>query len=583
MITRPSLLGTLSAPLWSAPARRTAMRHLPPDAKVTLRAEEDWYMHSVGVAALPKETVITYRRSDEHVASMAEVWCCRSSDGGRTWGDHKMITRLGWAPDKASWVAPQLGKTKDGTLLLLIDRGEKTSEFDWPMLSQWQQKPRGMSNWLMTSSNGGRTWTGPRKVDNVGGEPSYIIELSNGSWVYTRTDSKPTTAKKVPSMPWGPNYYRSTAVFSDDKGKTWTRTVPVADDPLVGDCEVGLAEYAPGKIVAVSRIGDAGRALGQPSRFIHSSDFGKTWSKPVLSPVYAHRAYVRQLQNGHLMMTFRNAWGTTGTSFFVWDPRETFTYQPNSWLWDDARTILKNDVLEVHTAEGTANCCEFTLYPMEDDDSAAELSFDLSVKSAQANTCNVCAGGWIRFLPQRIEIADRPESGFAIDATKWHSYRILNRGHRLQIFVDGEKKLDVPTEGIYTRHVRFGNRSGIRGQVAARRDGDRGRQPLRGIQYNENAGLSLWRSFHAKVSNRRDHSIDWKWTPRDGFPDQFRRDRIVRVERNGSFVAGDSGYSSWDQLADGSVIIGDYTGGVEGFRHPVLRAYRVGSEFLTVG
>ena len=58
-------------------------------------------------------------RSDEHVASMAEVWCCRSADGGRTWTDHKMITRLGWDPDKASWVAPQLGKTKDGKLLVL--------------------------------------------------------------------------------------------------------------------------------------------------------------------------------------------------------------------------------------------------------------------------------------------------------------------------------------------------------------------------------------------------------------------------------------------------------------------------------
>src|SRR5262249_15612844 len=157
---------------------------------------------------------------------------------------------------------------------------------------------RGMSNWLMTSRDGGRTWDGPRKIDDVGGEPGYISELSNGDWMYTRTDSAPTTAKKYPSMPWGANYYRSTAVFSSDRGKTWDRTVAITDDPLIGDCEVGVAEYARGKLIAVSRIGDAGSSLAQPSRFIYSNDYGRTWSKPQLSPIYGHRAYLRKLRDG---------------------------------------------------------------------------------------------------------------------------------------------------------------------------------------------------------------------------------------------------------------------------------------------
>jgi hypothetical protein len=56
-------------------------------------------------------------------------------------------------------------------------------------------------------------------------------------------------------MPWGANYYRNTAVFSDDQGKTWNRTSVISDDPL---------------------IGDSGSALGQPSRMIFSEDFGRT-------------------------------------------------------------------------------------------------------------------------------------------------------------------------------------------------------------------------------------------------------------------------------------------------------------------
>lgn len=556
-----------------APAAMRGMRELTAADRFTIRAEKDWYMHSAGVVALGDELVCTYRRSDEHIASEVEVWCARSKDGGRTWTDHKMITRLAWEPDKACWVAPQLNRTRDGRLLLIIDRGEKLSKFDWPMLSQWQMKDRGMSNWLMTSGDRGRTWSAPRKIDDVGGEPSYILELSNGTLVYTRTDSMPTTAKKFPAMPWGPNYYRSTAVFSDDGGKTWQRTVPLADDPLVGDCEVGVAEYAPGKLLAITRIGDAGSALGQPSRFVFSSDFGRSWSKPVLSPIYAHRPYVRPLQSGKLFVSFRNAWGTTGTCAFVFDAEEKFGYQPNSMIWDESCCEIRNGAMEIRTREGRESAVEFTLYPVEDDDSAVEFEAELRVESAGRNGCLISAGAYVRFAPGRIELADAPETGFEIDATKWRKYRIVNAGRRLRIMVDGEQRLDAPVEKVFTRYVRFGNRSGVRDRKAYVASGTR--QPLRGTLYEENAGVSFWRAMRVQVKNRRDHSIDWRWTPAEGYPDQFRRDRLIRLEKNGSFSHGDSGYSSWAQLPDGTVVVVDYTSGNPPAAHPVLRAYRL--------
>ena len=64
--------------------------------------------------------------------------------------------------------------------------------------------------------------------------------------------------------------------------------------------------------------------------------------------------------------------------------------------------------------------------------------------------------------------------------------------------------------------------------------------------------------------NRRDHSIDWTWRAVNGYPDQFARDRLVMLERNASFAAGDSGYSSWDQMADGTIVAVDYTCGDPG-------------------
>ncbi|MBL8227014.1 MAG: exo-alpha-sialidase [Bryobacterales bacterium] len=572
-MNRRTALSLIAGAAYAAPRSRV----LPESARVTIRAEEDWYMHSAGVAVSGNEIVCTYRRSDEHIASYVEVWCCRSKDGGRSWTDHKLITKLGWEPDRACWVAPQLNRLADGTLALIIDRGEKTAKYDWPMLSQWQKPPRGMSNWLMLSKDGGRTWDGPRKIDDVGGEPGYIVELSNGDLVYTRTDSAATTAKKYPSMPWGPNYYRSTAVFSSNRGRTWDRTVAITDDPLVGDCEVGLVEYAPGKVLAATRIGDAGSALAQPSRFVMSGDLGRTWQKPVLAPFYGHRIYVRKLRDGRLFATFRNAsGGTPATCALAWNADEKLPYQPQSFLWTEAVCSLRNGAMELKTGEGREQAAQFLLYPMEDDDSSLELEFELRVPEAAANACNVCAGAWIRFLPNRIELADRPSDGVNLDASKWRRYRIVNQQGRLRLWCDGEQRLDVAVNGVFTREVRFGNRSGRRSTaVAGTANNDQNtRRPLRGITYEANAGISQWRSFRASIRNRRDHSVEWNWTAKQGFPDQFRRDRIVVLEPNASFVAGDSGYSSWDELPDGSVVAVDYTGGVEGRRHPLLRAYR---------
>jgi hypothetical protein len=236
---------------------------------------------------------------------------------------------------------------------------------------------------------------------------------------------------------------------------------------------------------------------------------------------------------------------------------------------------LTKDALEIRTGEGREAAAEFTLYPVEDDDSAVEFEAELAVKEAAANGCLIGAGCWVRFLPNRVEIANRPEDGFAIDATKFHKYRIENRGGRVRVFADGKRMLDVPLKGVFTRHVRFGNRSGG-AAVAAANPLDRGRAPLRGTQYRDNASHSLWRSVAVKVANRRDHSIEWKWTPRDGYPDQFYRDRVIRLERNASFAHGDSGYSNWTQLPDGNVVVVDYSAGAPAKSHPILRAYRLG-------
>ena len=202
-----------------------------------------------------------------------------------------------------------------------------------------------MSNHLFWSHDHGRTWDGPHRIDSVGGEPGYICELSDGTLVYTRTESAPTDAIWNPPLPWGPVYYRNVAVFSDDGGRTWERTAVLTDDPLQSDCEVGVAETAPGHLLAVTRIGLGGGVMGQPSRIVRSADGGRTWGPPSLTPFYGARPAVHRLRSGDLLVAFRNVWGTPGTYALRFGPDEPLPYEPASLIWDEFRCTLDGDVL----------------------------------------------------------------------------------------------------------------------------------------------------------------------------------------------------------------------------------------------
>ncbi|MDQ3685019.1 MAG: hypothetical protein M3430_05385 [Acidobacteriota bacterium] len=88
-----------------------------------------------------------------------------------------------------------------------------------------------------------------------------------------------------------------------------------------------------------------------------------------------------------MFITYRNAWGTSGTYALLFDAKEKLTYQPNSFIWHDSRCRIENGVMEIRTASGTPNAVEFNLYPIEDDDSSVEVEAELAVKEADKYGC----------------------------------------------------------------------------------------------------------------------------------------------------------------------------------------------------
>lgn len=551
------------------------MREIPADRKVTVARDvypadsgspnpKGWYHSVAGVVSTPEGLVATYRRSDSHTAVTTDIMVAYSADGGRSWDGHHSISHRDVWQDQSVWIAPQLSRLKDGRLVIIVDAGQRRSGADWPMLASWQKPNRGMSNHLFWSHDNGRTWKGPFQIDDVGGEPGYIVELSDGALVYTRTDSAVTDKLWNPPQPWGDIYYKNTAVFSDDGGWSWQRTAPISDNPFQGDCEVGVVELEPGHLLAVTRIGFNNGGYGQPSRLIHSYDNGKTWdaANARLAPFYGQRVIVNKLQSGKLLATYRHRWGAPGSYAVVFDPEADAGFQPSIFVWDESRVELTDDALTIRSGEGRAAAVDYSLYPAQTPDSKVEFEAELRVEESGRNGTVIGAGVWVHIQPERVFLGDRPDAGFAIDATQWRRYRIVRADGRLRIFVDGEQELDEDVSGIENRYVHFGNRT------------DRG--------YRLNQSVSHWRSIRAKVDTPGDYSMDWSWTPGSGYPDQFRRDREVLLDRS-----SDSGYSAWTQLPNGEIVILDYTNeslaGSSSSEGPqtFLRSYRTTEAFLS--
>ena len=538
-----------------------------------------WYHSVANVVSTPAGLVAVYRLSDSHSAVSTHIMVAYSSDRGRTWHGHRSISSRNVWEHHSVWVAPQLSRLRDGRLVIICDQGHRTSGDDWPRLAFWQRPPRGMANFLFWSHDHGRTWSEPVQCDDVGGEPGYVADLSDGTLVYTRTEPVETDTFEVPPPPGYNLYHRNTAVFSDDRGKTWTRSATISDDPYHGDAEVGIVELDPGHLLAITRIGFANGTFGQPSRLIHSYDNGRTWEEPQLAPFYGQRTAVHKLNSGKLLVTFRNRWGTFASYAFVWSPAEKLGFEPASFIWEESRCFLHNGHLTLKTDCSPENQVFFSLYPALTSSARVELEAELRLADQTSEGCDLFAGCRVRITPNEVcvtnssqeeaafhsttgsppsgcELCSPPAHRFHMDATQWRRYKIVRSEDEITVYVDGRLRLRATVNTSGARLVRFGSN----------------------LQ-----GVSHWRSVSASVDNPHGHSINWSWQADSGaYPDQFRRDRIVCLD-----ATADSGYSNWDQMDDGTIVIADYTN--DQFRDanwttaalPIIKAYIVTEEELT--
>ena len=218
------------------------------------------------------------------------------------------------------------------------------------------------------------------------------------------------------------------------------------------------------------------------------------------------------------------------------------------------------------TGAGRTAEVEFSLYPALT--GAAEVDLELELRRSPGLGNVVLSGFGISIGDGRLEFAahaiERFETGDLgsvqrrigaayLDTAQWHTYRRERRPGGCRVLVDGKQVLASDDARLRQRVVRFG----AAGKLETR-----------------------CRSGRGRIYNPGDYSIDWNWRAKDGFPDQFQRDRMVVLD-----YTSDSGYSDWTQLRDGTIVIADYTSDRfeninAGGPQPILKAYRVREENL---
>ena len=219
------------------------------------------------------------------------------------------------------------------------------------------------------------------------------------------------------------------------------------------------------------------------------------------------------------------------------------------------------------TGDGRTAEVEFSLYPALTGHAEVDLELELRRVPGPGNVV-LSAGFGVSIGDGRLEFAShaierfetgdlgrvRRRAGAAyLDTAQWHTYRLERRPGGCRVLVDGKQVLASDDARLRQRVVRFG----AAGELETR-----------------------WRSGSGRVYNPGDYSVDWNWHAGDGFPDQFQRDRTVVLD-----YTSDSGYSDRTQLADGTIVIADYSSNSfetinAGGPQPILKAYRVREEDL---
>ncbi|MEW6304015.1 MAG: sialidase family protein [Verrucomicrobiota bacterium] len=184
------------------------------------------------------------RAAQGHVS----IFRTRSTDHGRTWSAPEAIVHL----SVESWGGPMPLLARDGELHFVI-----------PKVRGEGRKPavdRFIDLWHVRSTDGRTKWSAPQRIfEGYCGALQCVVQLKSGRIIAPFADWLPGVATAPPT---GPSV--TTAVYSDDGGRTWQRSPAKLTAPChagyngsnYGACEPTILELRDGRVWMLIRTQD---------------------------------------------------------------------------------------------------------------------------------------------------------------------------------------------------------------------------------------------------------------------------------------------------------------------------------------
>lgn len=239
------------------------------------------------------------RMTASHVEPRSERMNYVSTDGGRTWEkSNRTEPNPAWAT----------GPSRPGRLVKpdahawRYVEASRRAEFEARGI-EVRNSPDGRVTYaygcyVSTSDDGGATWQ-QREIDVPA---KGLIMTYHDPASYVRLDAR-TILRAVYGKPVANiRHYEVWLLRSEDDGATWGFTTLAADPEKKRSFgETALVQAGNGDLVAMMRTEPM---LGSKMWTTRSSDRGKTWSKPVESPLHGHPAHLLRLRDGTLLCTY---------------------------------------------------------------------------------------------------------------------------------------------------------------------------------------------------------------------------------------------------------------------------------------
>jgi len=215
-----------------------------------------------------------------------------SSDGGHSWGRHRVITET--SKGDLNVYSPNLIRAKDGGILLLFMR---------------QHRPGLLTNHVWKSTDEGKTFSPYAEFVPKRGFAlcnATVKRLASGRLLLPA--NPPAPGKPAETGP-----YAATMLYSDDDGLTWQVSDSRVELPMRGAMEPHVEQTADGRVLMVMR-----NQLGK-LHFSESKDNGATWDPAYASPLTAPEScpeLTRIPGTSDLLMIWNNSYDPKFRSHF---------------------------------------------------------------------------------------------------------------------------------------------------------------------------------------------------------------------------------------------------------------------------